>query len=139
MENSVEDSKKTTNQEAESGKGMAVLAYIIALIPYFAEKKNQFVRYHAVQGMNILIVSAGFGILSVIINRIVWAVTCPDALSCLGNVLGGGGLGAVGLVNLLLGLVWAGIGILSIVGIVNAAQGKEKEVPILGKVKIIKK
>ena len=41
---------------------MGVLSYIIPLIPYFVEKENKFVRYHAIQGMNLLIISIIYGV-----------------------------------------------------------------------------
>ncbi|MCL1839734.1 DUF4870 domain-containing protein [Candidatus Saccharibacteria bacterium] len=140
MEKTDEKSNKTKQSEIESGKGMAILSYfaILALIPYFSEKKNKYVRFHAVQGMNLLLVWVAFCLLSWIVNAIVWAIACPDAWSCLGNMLGGG-LGIIGIVNLLVSLVGIGIGVIAIIGIVNAASGKEKPVPILGGIKIIKK
>jgi hypothetical protein len=36
-------------------------------------------------------------------------------------------------------LGWLAIGVVSIIGIVNAANGQEKELPIVGKFKFIKK
>ena len=53
------DLKDTTNEydkkEIENGKVMAILAYlgILCLIPYFAEKDNKYVRFHAIQGLNL--------------------------------------------------------------------------------------
>lgn len=125
-------------KEIESGKGMAVLSYIIALIPYFAEKKNKFVRFHAVQGMNILIIAVAWAILGAIINAIVNAIFCSTGYgywysSCLYTY------GIEDVVSLIVSLVSLGIGVIDIVGLVYAATGKAKEVPILGKIKIIKK
>ena len=112
-----EAAHKAHQKEVESGKGMAILAYIIALIPYFAEKKNKFVRYHAIQGMNIFLVALAYGILAGIINGITWN-------AAMGNC-----------VNSIFSASYANCNF----GLVNAAQGKMKPVPILGKVKIIKK
>lgn len=125
-------------KEIESGKGMAVLSYIIALIPYFAEKKNKYVRFHAVQGMNILIIAVAWAILAAIINTIVEAIFCSTGYgywysSCWYT------FGVEDVISWIVSLVSLGIGVLDIIGLVYAATGKAKEVPILGKVKIIKK
>ena len=139
------DQKNTKQQEIDSGKGMAVLAYIIALIPYFAEKKNKFVRFHAVQGMNILIIAVGWSIIAGIVSSIVTGALLRGCVSEWAYLVTGQaahGSCNPGLASLISFILWIPsiiIGIVSIIGIVYAAQGQEKEVPILGKVKIIKK
>lgn len=125
-------------KEIESGKGMAILSYIIALIPYFAEKKNKYVRFHAVQGMNILIVAVAWAILAAIINSVVNAIFCSTGYgywysSCWYT------FGIEDVISWIVSLVSLGIGVLDIIGLVYAATGKAKEVPLLGKIKIIKK
>ena len=131
-------------KEIEEGKGMAILAYIIALIPYFAgDKNNKFVRFHAIQGMNILIIAVAYGVVSGIINSIVYSATIG---SCYRSIYSGaygagcaGGWGVAGIVSTVLGLIGLAIGIINLIGLVYAVQGQEKEVPLLGKVKFIKK
>ena len=71
------DLKDTTSKydkkDIENGKLMSVLAYlgILCLIPYFADKDNKFVRYHAIQGLNLffysLIYSVAFAIISLLL------------------------------------------------------------------------
>ena len=110
-----------SNSEAESGKGMSILAYLglLALIPFFAEKNNKFVVYHAKQGVNLLIIEViamvAVGILASILSWRLWF------LSSLLNM-------AVGICAF----------VLSIMGIVNACNGETKELPIVGSIKIIK-
>jgi uncharacterized membrane protein len=125
---------KFDKKDIEAGKGMAVLSYIIALIPYFAEKKNPFVRFHAVQGINILILAAAYWIAQAIIVAIVTAIACAGSpLMCLANW---------GIINTISTILWLGgmaITALDIVGLVYAATGRAKLVPILGKIRIIQK
>lgn len=125
-------------KEIESGKAMAVLSYIIALIPYFGEKKNKYVRFHAIQGMNILIIAVGWAIVAAIINSIVNAIFCSTGYgywysSCwytfgVDDVIGWG-----------ISFISLAVGVIDIIGLIYAATGKAKAVPILGKIKIIKK
>lgn len=42
---------KTELQDAQENKGMAVLAYLIFLIPLLAAKESKFARYHTNQGL----------------------------------------------------------------------------------------
>ena len=132
------DGAVNRKKEIEDGKVMAILAYIIALIPYFAEKNNKFVRYHAIQGMNILLVWVAYVVIMNILNGIIFAAVFSSCFGGLGAACGAGAL-VMALVNGLFSLVGLGVGIISIIGIVYAAQGLEKEVPVLGKIKIIKK
>ena len=99
-------------KEKEDGKLMAILSYVgvLSLVPYLAEKDNKWVRYHAIQGVNLFIIEVIFYIIRVI-PILGWIV---------------GWLGSI--VTL----------VISIIGIVNACNGEAKELPIVGKIKFIK-
>jgi uncharacterized membrane protein len=126
-------------KEIEAGKSMAILAYIIALIPYFAgDKENKFVRFHAVQGMNLLIIAVAYSVAASVINGIVWSATVGSCIGSWGATCGGG-FGISSIVSAIIGLGSLTIGVIDIIGLVYAAQGEMKEVPLLGKFKFIKK
>ncbi len=140
LKNVKDDSKKFDKKEIESGKGMAILSYIIAPIPYFAEKNNKYVKYHAIQGMNLLIIAIAY-------SAIYWL------LSSVIKVKGSCGYGywgewaeALGAtckvtpwwVTVPLSIVGIGVGLLFILGIINVCNGKAKELPIVNKLKIFK-
>lgn len=128
-----------TKKEIEDGKGMSVLAYIIALIPYFAEKKNKFVRFHAVQGMNLLLLAVGWSVVAGILTSILSGIFMSG---CYSMLFGNGGICIPALYNVLTFVIWVpsiAIGVVSIIGIINALNGKMEKVPLLGSIKIIKK
>ncbi|MDO5569283.1 MAG: zinc-ribbon domain-containing protein [bacterium] len=106
------DTEDTTasfsKKEIESGMVLAILSYIIALVPFLAEKKNKFVIYHAKQGMNLFII------------YVIWAIV--------NSIFPFFPLALIGLA----------VTILNIIGLIYACQGKAKEVPIINKIKIIK-
>jgi len=116
--------KKNTNsfskKEIEDGKLMGVLSYIsiLSVIPYFIEKNNKFVVYHAKEGFNLFLLEVicllVINILGPLLSFISWAVSIVSAI--------------VGLVVLLL----------SIMGIVNVCNGELKELPIINKFKLVK-
>ncbi|MCL1877086.1 hypothetical protein FWF74_03580 [Candidatus Saccharibacteria bacterium] len=135
---------KAKTKEIEEGKAMAILSYIgiLALISYFAgDKKNKFLRYHAIQGINLMLIGIAYCVVAGIINGIIWAIALSGCNN-VGSILAGGcSYGNFGWASIVSFIVWIPmiiLGILEIIGIVNAVNGKEKEVPILGKFKFIK-
>ncbi len=86
---------------------MAVLAYlgILIIIPFLVAKDNAFVKFHLKQGLVLFTIEA-----------ILWVV----------------GMGLMWGLYPLLKIVHVALIILSIIGIINALQGKEKELPLIG-------
>jgi uncharacterized membrane protein len=91
---------------AEKNILMAVLSYIgpLVIISYLSAKNDSFVNYHIRQGLVLLVIEVA----SWFLGHILWPLW------------------------LLLQLVNLGILVLSIIGIINAAKGEEKEVPLVG-------
>lgn len=103
---------------------MAIIAYIsiLSLIPFFVERNNKYVVYHAKQGLNLFIIEVLAYFASVIASFILIFIPI------LGWLVAG---------LLYLGVVAFTI-TLSIMGIVDVCSGKAKELPIINKLKIIK-
>ena len=95
---------------------MGVLAYlgILALIPYFSKGQSSFVRFHALQGMNLLILEVIAGV----------AIGILSYVPVLGSIVSW--------------VVSLGSLAFTIIGIVNVANKEMKELPIIGGVQIIK-
>ncbi len=112
-----------STQQVSEGKVMAVLAYfsILVLIPLFAAKDKPFARFHTNQGLILLIA------------EILWSIV--DGI--IGKILGGVPLlgGLWGVIDALVGIA---IFVLAILGIINAAKGRAKELPFLGAFRILK-
>ena len=102
---------------------MAILAYFgpLVLIPIFAAKQSKFARYHSNQGLVLLIASILYGIAYNILSSIILAISWR-----------------LYFIVSIIGLVSIVITILAIIGIINAATGKAKELPLIGKFKILK-
>ncbi len=118
-------------QDIAANKAMAILAYlgILVLIPIFAAKESKFARFHANQGLVLLIAWVAWGIVGAIIGAIVSAIFLAISWRLLFIVT---------IFNILIWLIHAAFAVLAILGIVNAASGKAKELPIIGKYKILK-
>ena len=97
-------------QDIEKNKVMAILAYILFFIPLLAAKDSKFARFHTNQGL-VLFLGGIIASVVAVIPVIGWIVA-PIA-----------------------GLV---ITVLAIIGILNALNGRAKELPVIGKFKILK-
>ena len=109
---------------------MALLSYIgiLALIPYFAEKENKYVRFHAIQGLNLLIINLVVSAASFVVAIV---ATVLFIIPIIGWILGF-------LLYLVIGLVPVGLLVISILGVVYSLQGNAKELPIVNQIKFIK-
>ena len=113
--------------DIQTNKVMAILAYIswLVLIPLFAAKNSPYARYHTNQGLVLFLLSLVWGVASSLINMVLGWVP----------VLGG-------IIAVLTGIIGFVVGIFCLVcmilGIINAAQGKAKELPFIGGITILK-
>jgi uncharacterized membrane protein len=125
---------QTDANDAQNNKGMAILAYIIFFIPLLtgAHKTSPFVKFHTNQGTVLFLFCLAWGVLYGILTAVLTALLFNPATWY------GGGWGVLGIVTTILGLLWLVPAILCILGIVNAATGKLKALPIIGKFNIIK-
>jgi len=125
--NALNDTADTTAEydkvDIEQNKGMAVLAYlgILVLIPLFAAKESKFARFHSNQGLLLCIAAIAYSIVYTILSPIIIAISWR--LSIIVSLL------------VLFSLVFL---VLAIIGIINAANGKAKELPVIGKYKLLK-
>ena len=113
-----------TKPTSKKNQLMAILSYlgILVLIPILAAKDSKFARYHANQGLILLVAEA------------IW-VAATRLISFIVGLLN------IGLLSFLFGVV---VWLLSLVplvfvifGIYNAAAGKARELPFIGKFRII--
>ena len=96
----------------DEGKLCAILAWIfpIGLIWYFVDekmKKNKFANFHVKQSLVLAILALAIYVVGSIIPVLGWFIILP-----LGNLL---------------------VFILFLIGIISAINGKEKELPVIGK------
>lgn len=86
---------------------MAILSYLgpLVIVSYLTSKDDPFVKFHIKQGLVLFVIEVAMWFLAGVMFYQFWMI--------------------MNIVNL-------GTLILSIVGIVNAAQGQEKELPLVG-------
>ena len=93
-------------QTQQKNTVMAVLSYLgpLVIVSYLTAKDDPFVKFHIKQGLVVLVIEVAVMVLGSFMFSL-WMI--------------------LNLVNL-------GTFILSIVGIINAVQGQEKELPLVG-------
>lgn len=123
INNTADTTAEFEQQDIEKNKFMAILAYfgILVLIPIFVAKDSKFARFHANQGLVLCIAavlySVAYSILSGLIVAISWRLYWLVSI--------------VGLLGLIF-LVWF------VLGIINAAGGRAKELPFIGHFRLLK-
>lgn len=114
--------------DISANKVYAILSYIgfLVLVPLIAVPKSKYARFHANQGLVLLIGEVAYSIvrsvLLYVLNIAMWG-----PLRILYHAVKFA-TGAVGIVFI----------VFAVIGIVNAAQGIAKELPLVGKIKILK-
>lgn len=128
----ITDTPDTTSEYApediRDNTVMAVLSYIgiLVLVPMFAAKESKFARFHANQGLTLFIAEAAYGVVTWLLKKIIWLIVYSWA---------GWIYTVIATVLSLIGVVFA---VLALFGIINVANGKAKELPVLGKFRLLK-
>lgn len=102
----------TVPKSVQDGKVCAILSYLaIGIIWYFADetmRKNDFAKFHSKQAIGLIVFSIVIHIIGIIVPVIGWWIVLP-----LGQLL---------------------VIVFAIIGIVNAANGSKKRLPIIGEI-----
>ena len=126
------ETEEITKAEINEGRNMALLSYIVPIIPYFyKEKDNKFVKFHARQGMNLFLVLI---IYTVVYNILTAAIK-------VGQIMNRGGV-IIRItpwwITFPLSLVGCALAVMDIMGIVQVLNGETQELPIIKDLKIFK-
>jgi len=116
--------------DIEANKMISIFAYLswLVLVPIFGAKNSAFARFHANQGLVLAIIESVYWIVSMIIRAILLAIFWTPL-----------GIGIIyTIVNIILSLVNIAFVVFAIIGIINASQGRAKELPIIGSIRILK-
>ncbi len=108
---------QNTSNSASNDKLMGILSYIgiLFIVPLLATKESKFARFHANQGLVLFITDIVLFTVAGIID------------------------GFVPIIGALVSwAVYVFVLVLMILGIVNAANGEEKELPVIGQYRLIK-
>ncbi len=101
--------------EVAEAKGMSILAYlgILFLVPMLAMPNNRYARFHSNQGLVLFIAWAGLWVVQLIVSFIPF-------------------------VRYFAWLLWFVPLVFMILGLVNAANGRAKTLPVIGNIQLLK-
>lgn len=130
LNNTADMTDQFDKADVEQNKVMAILAYfgILVLVPILAAKESKFARFHSNQGLILCIAMFAWiiadAVLTAVLRAILWR-----------------GLGLWSIYSLcgtILNLVYILFTVLAIIGIINAVNGRAKELPFIGKYHLLK-
>lgn len=109
-------------------RGMGILAYlgIFVLFPIFAARNSKFARFHANQGLVLLLCEVGYWIVQFLLTLVAGLISWRLA-AIVGTILG--------ICSFIVGV---GALILIVMGIISALKCQTKVLPLIGKIKILK-
>ena len=110
----VPGANRSTSSSNETWMGILSYLGILALIPYLLKDQTPFVRAHAVRGINLLLLEI---IVLVATGVFSWVPVLNDILSTL-----------AGLASFAF----------SLIGIINVANKEDKDLPLIGTIRMIK-
>ena len=111
------------NRDSRNEKLLSAMAYlgILVVVPFFMEKKTQFVRFHLGQGVTLFAAEILYGIiyqlLVVMVLMVSWRLY---------------------LIVRIAGYVAFVFPVLALIGIINVLNGQEKELPVIGKIRLFR-
>ncbi len=124
IKNAPDETEEYDKDDIKENIFFAIIAYfgILILIPVIARPDSKFARFHANQALDLIILSLVYGIIASVFTSIAFIKGTAFGIFILGIFL----------------IVSVGIFLLWILGIGNAAQGKAKQVPFIGKINLLK-
>lgn len=137
---SLNNTEDTTSEYDEadisSNRAVALLSYFgpLVLVPIIGAPKSKFATFHANQGLVLFLTEIAYAIVAGILRNILKLIFPAKEFLWFLPVRGA----AYNFFSSLIGLVSLLFVAAAIIGIVNAARGKAKELPIIGRIRLIK-
>lgn len=110
------------NRDSRNEKLLAAMAYlgILVVVPFFMERKTQFVRYHLGQGVTLFAAEILYGIMYQFLAAMVLMVSWR-----------------LFIIVRILGYAVFVFPVFMVIGIINVVNGQEKELPVIGKIRFL--
>ncbi len=128
--NTADHSAEYDKTDVEANKVMALLSYLgfLVIVPILAAKHSPYARFHANQGLVLFLVMLAYAIADGIVTTILRVV-----------LYSGLGLWSIySMCSSIINLLYVGFTIFAIIGIINVLNGRAKDLPIIGKYRVLK-
>ena len=120
-------------QDVQESRGLAWLSYCgpLVFIPMFVKKDSKYTQFHVRQGFTLFALYVVYFILDILLNlikvdseRTLWGIPYTVRVT-------------PWWITLPLALIGIFLAVLSIIGIINAAKGKAKKLPLIGNIDVL--
>lgn len=128
--------KKYNKKDIEDNKGYAALSYIgpLAILTYVKDKNSKYVKYHAIQGMNLLFIELCFIIVANLLSLIKITSNCTRYFGNIENCV----RQTPTFITLPIKIIGLLLFALSIIGFVFSLLGKAKKIPLVEKINLFR-
>ena len=111
-------------RDAKENRIMAALSYLgpLCLVPFFAARQSPFAQYHALRGINLLLLEILYSVFSALIDAALYRISWKLSIV----------FTAIFSVCALLFFV------LAVIGLVNVSRGEARDLPVIGKIRLIR-
>lgn len=124
--------------DAQENLVMGILSYLglLFLVPLFGAKKSKFARFHTSQGFNLFLGEVGIVIVSILLNM--FKATIIHIARTAGSTNIYRFTSSISpIFTIINAVLWLGAAAFAVIGIINAVQGKEVGLPVLGKAQLL--
>ncbi|MBR6108208.1 MAG: zinc ribbon domain-containing protein [Clostridia bacterium] len=119
--------------DVQPNRGLAWLSYCgpLVFIPMFVRKDSKYTQFHVRQGFTLFAIYVAYGILAALLGlikvestRTLWGIPYTVKVTPWP-------------ITVILAIGWILIAVLSVIGIINAASGKAKKLPLIGNIDVL--
>ena len=119
--------------DIQANRGIAWLSYMgpLLFIPMFARKDSKYTQFHVRQGVTLFAIDVAYVILNTLLNlikvdstRTVWGIPYTVRVT-------------PWWITVPLAIIGIGITVFAVLGIINAATGKAKKLPLIGNIDVL--
>ena len=122
--------------DVQANRGIAWLSYcgLLLLVPLFARKNSEYCKFHVKQGATLLAVEIAYSILQAIMMAIINAIFPGELKYSLITGYYYANSAATNKFSILFSCGFVFLGVLAIIGLVNAATGKKNKLLLVGQI-----
>ncbi|MDR0490421.1 MAG: hypothetical protein LBH28_04150 [Oscillospiraceae bacterium] len=122
VQNTADETAGMDPADIQQNRAMGGVAYFLFFLPLVVCPQSKYGRFHANQSLLLLILDVAVVIVNIILSAIFLGISWR----------------LYWLVSITSLLLWLGIAAFYVIGLINGFSGKAKELPVIGKIRLIK-
>lgn len=126
-----DESSMQDAQDVQENKILALVSYLgyFFFVPMIVKPYSRYLRFHGNQGLTLCLYLVAISIVNLILTSLIG----------LGGMAGMGAYIAVSIINMIISIIFYGSWLLlAAIGIYNAVKGYARELPVIGKIRLLR-